>query len=99
MACGDFELASQFGLSVRSLNRRFTAATGYGPQGYLQRVRMRHAQRLLETTSEPVDQTRRSAGYRDPAAFRRAFKQATGLSPNGYRNRYGPRPARRDPAS
>jgi hypothetical protein len=55
--------------------------------------------RLLETTSEPVDQIRRSAGYGDPAAFRRAFKQATGLSPNGDRNRYGPRPAGRDPAS
>ena len=93
------KLASQFGLSVRSLNRRFTTATGYGPQAYLQQVRVRHAQRLLETTSEPVDQIRRSAGYHDPAAFRRAFKQTTGLSPNGYRDRYGPRRARRDPAS
>jgi transcriptional regulator GlxA family with amidase domain len=85
------KLASQFGLSVRSLNRRFTAATGRGPRAYLQQVRVRQAQRLLETTSEPVDQVRRTAGYRDPAAFRRAFKQTTGLSPNGYRNRYGPR--------
>ena len=85
------KLASQFGLSIRSLNRRFTAATGHGPQAYLQQVRVRHAQRLLETTSEPVDHIRRAAGYHDPAAFRRAFKQTTGLSPNGYRNRYGPR--------
>jgi transcriptional regulator GlxA family with amidase domain len=85
------KLASQFGLSVRSLNRRFMAATGHGPQAYLQRIRVHHAQRLLETTSEPVDQIRHSVGYHDPAAFRRAFKQTTGLSPNGYRNRYGPR--------
>jgi transcriptional regulator GlxA family with amidase domain len=85
------KLASQFGLSVRSLNRRFMAATGHGPQAYLQRIRVHHAQRLLETTSEPVDQIRRTAGYHDPAAFRRAFKQITGLSPNGYRNQYGPR--------
>jgi transcriptional regulator GlxA family with amidase domain len=85
------KLASQFGLSVRSLNRRFMAATGHGPQAYLQRIRVHHAQTLLETSSEPVDQIRRAAGYRDPAAFRRAFKQLTGLSPNGYRNRFGPR--------
>jgi transcriptional regulator GlxA family with amidase domain len=87
------KLAFQFGLSVRSLNRRFTAATGHGPQAYLQQVRVRHAQVLLETTSESVDQIRRAAGYRDPAAFRRAFKQITGLSPNGYRAQYGPRNA------
>jgi transcriptional regulator GlxA family with amidase domain len=85
------KLASQFGLSIRSLNRRFTAATGHGPQAYLQQIRVHHAQRLLETTSEPVDQIRRTAGYHDPAAFRRAFRQNTGLSPHGYRNRYGPR--------
>jgi transcriptional regulator GlxA family with amidase domain len=85
------KLATQFGLSVRSLNRRFTAATGHGPQAYLQQLRVRHAQRLLETTSDPVDHIRRAAGYHDPAAFRRAFKQTTGLSPTGYRNQYGPR--------
>ena len=85
------KLASEFGLSSRSLHRRFTAATGHGPHVYLQRIRVRNAQRLLETTSEPIDQIRRNVGYHDPAAFRRAFKQVTGLSPNGYRNRYGPR--------
>jgi transcriptional regulator GlxA family with amidase domain len=85
------KLASQFGLSIRSLNRRFTTATGRGPQAYLQQVRVRQAQRLLETTGESVDQVRRASGYHDPAAFRRAFRQITGLSPTSYRNRYGPR--------
>src|SRR5215472_12629711 len=80
------KLASQFGLSIRSLNRRFTAATGDGPQAYLQHIRIRRAQRLLETTSERVDEIRRATGYQDPAAFRRAFKQTTGLSPTGYRS-------------
>jgi transcriptional regulator GlxA family with amidase domain len=45
--------------------------------------------RLLETTSDPVDQVRRRVGYGDPAAFRRVFKEATGLSPAGYRHAYG----------
>ena len=85
------KLAPQFGLSSRTLTRRFAAATGYGPQAYLQHVRIQHAQRLLETTREPIEEIRRHAGYDDPAAFRRAFKHATSLSPKDYRSAYGPR--------
>jgi len=84
------ELASRFGLSERTLSRRFAAATGRGPHAYLQRARIQHAMRLLETQSDPIDQVRRCAGYNDAAAFRRVFKQATGLSPSRYRAAYGP---------
>jgi transcriptional regulator GlxA family with amidase domain len=84
-------LASQFGLSSRTLTRRFASATGDGPQAYLRHARVQHGQRLLETTSEPIDEIRRDAGYHDPAAFRRVFKQTTGLSPSEYRRAYGPR--------
>ncbi len=83
------ELASRFGLSERTLSRRFTAATGRGPRAYLQHARIQHALRLLETGSDPIDQVRRRAGYNDPAAFRRVFKHATGLPPRGYRDAYG----------
>jgi transcriptional regulator GlxA family with amidase domain len=85
------KLAEQFGLSSRTLSRRFTDATGRGPQAYLQHARVQHAKRLLETTSDPIEEVRRLAGYNDPAAFRRAFKQTTGLSPSEYRKAYGPR--------
>jgi transcriptional regulator GlxA family with amidase domain len=90
------ELATRFGLSSRTLSRRFAAATGRGPRAYLQHARVQQAVRLLETTSEPVDLVRRAVGYTDPAAFRRVFKQATGLSPVRYRDVYGLRngPAR-----
>jgi transcriptional regulator GlxA family with amidase domain len=83
------ELAASFGLSERTLSRRFAAATGRGPRAYLQHARIEHAKRLLETAGDPIDQVRRRAGYSDPAAFRRVFKQATGLSPSGYRDAYG----------
>lgn len=83
------ELAARFGLSERTLSRRFAAATGHGPQAYLRHARIRHAMRLLENASDPIDQVCRRAGYSDPAAFRRVFKQATGLSPSRYRDAYG----------
>jgi transcriptional regulator GlxA family with amidase domain len=83
------DLASRFGLSERTLSRRFASATGQGPRAYLQQVRIQHAMRLLETDSDPIDQVRRRVGYDDPAAFRRVFKEATGLSPSGYRDAYG----------
>jgi transcriptional regulator GlxA family with amidase domain len=86
------KLASQFGLSSRTLTRRFTIATGASPQPYLQQLRIRHATRLLETTNNPIEEIRRSVGYHDPAAFRRAFKHHTGLNPSQYRNTYGPHP-------
>ena len=82
-------LAQEFAVSERTLTRRFTAATGLGPQAYLQLVRVNRAQRLLETTSDPVDSVRRAAGYWDSAAFRRVFKQITGLSPSEYRSQHG----------
>jgi transcriptional regulator GlxA family with amidase domain len=83
------ELAASFGLSERTLSRRFEAATGRGPRAYLQHARIQHAKRLLETAGDPIDEVRRQVGYSDPAAFRRVFKQATGLSPSGYRDAYG----------
>jgi transcriptional regulator GlxA family with amidase domain len=83
------ELASQFGLSERSLSRRFAAATGRSPHAYVRHARVQQAMRLLETAGEPVDHIRRRVGYSDPAAFRRVFKEATGLSPAGYRAAYG----------
>lgn len=55
----------------------------------LRHARVQHAMRLLETTSDSVDQLRRRAGYSDPAAFRRVFKDATDLTPSNYRDAYG----------
>jgi transcriptional regulator GlxA family with amidase domain len=80
---------ARFGLRERTLSRRFAAATGRGPQAYLQHARVQQAIRLLETANDPVGQVRHRVGYSDPAAFRRVFKEATGLSPGGYRDAYG----------
>ena len=85
------DMATSASVSTRTLGRRFRAATGATPRGYLQRIRLEMAKRLLETIDDPVDVIRARVGYRDPTAFRRAFSRATGLGPREYRRKYGPR--------
>jgi transcriptional regulator GlxA family with amidase domain len=85
------QLATYASVSTRTLDRRFKTATGQTPRAYLQRIRIQAARRLLETTTDPVDDLRAQVGYGDPTAFRRAFTHATGLGPRQYRQKYGPR--------
>ena len=89
------EMAAYIKVSTRALDRRYKTATGQTPRGYLQRIRIEAAKRLLETTTDPVDHLRAQVGYGDPTAFRRAFTHATGLGPRQSRQEYGPR--RHDP--
>ncbi|MFW5488467.1 MAG: GlxA family transcriptional regulator [Desulfovibrio sp.] len=84
------ELAQTVHLSERTLLRRFKKATGRTPGGYLQALRIEHAKRLLESTSEPVDTIITRIGYTDAPSFFRRFKKLTGLTPGEYRTRFGP---------
>jgi transcriptional regulator GlxA family with amidase domain len=88
------QLARAFGVSPRTLTRRFRGATGATLHSYIQQARAHSAKRLLETTSEPIDRIRAATGYLDPASFRRAFRRAAGVSPRQYRDIYGPHRSR-----
>jgi transcriptional regulator GlxA family with amidase domain len=81
-------VAAHTGTSVRTLARRFKAATGLTPSQFQAEARMMAARRLLETTRMTVTEIRAAVGYLDPAAFGRAFKRAAGLNPSDYRHRY-----------
>lgn len=81
-------LAREFGVSPRTLARRFLASRHAGVNSYVQQARMLLAKKLLETTNDSIDQIRTATGYLDPAAFRRAFRQAAGMSPRQYRNTF-----------
>ena len=48
-------LAQRAAMSVRTFSRRFRAATGATPIEWLLRLRVRHAQDLLEATDLPID--------------------------------------------
>ncbi|GAB4360043.1 MAG: helix-turn-helix domain-containing protein [Gammaproteobacteria bacterium] len=82
------ELAKQWGVSDRTLLRRFRRATGYAPSQYLQAVRLERARELLESTNESLQRITDRVGYEDVSSFRRLFKESIGLSPAEYRKRF-----------
>lgn len=82
------EMARWSGLAPRTFKRRFKAATDQTPIAYVQRVRVEHAKRLLETSERPIEEIGWAVGYEDPASFRRLFRRLTGLAPGAYRQRF-----------
>lgn len=82
------DLARRAGTSPRTFNRRFRAGTGGTPLEWLNRERVRLAQRLLETTDEPVEHIAARCGFGTPASLRHHFHRATGVSPRGYRTTF-----------
>lgn len=79
------DLATQGGMSIRTLNRRFREQTGTTPLQWLLRARIRRAQHLLEATDQPVEAIAGQVGFGSPTAFRDRFKRVVGTSPKTYR--------------
>ena len=75
-------------MSARTLTRRFRAAVGMPPGEWLQRERLRLAQRLLESTDDPVELVARRAGYDSDATMRAQFAGRLKTSPRAYRRTF-----------
>jgi transcriptional regulator GlxA family with amidase domain len=76
------------GLPQRTLKRRFKSATGISLIEYIQRLRVEHAKRLLESDEASIEAISTESGYEDVAFFRRLFKRSTGLTPGQYRRMF-----------
>lgn len=72
-------------MSERQYLRKFKALTGVTPHEYLIARRMDEAKRLLASTTMPIREVSRAAGYSNANAFTTAFKRRTGMTPNGFR--------------
>jgi transcriptional regulator GlxA family with amidase domain len=96
IAVGD--LATRGAMSPRTLTRRFRAAVGIPPGEWLQRERLRLAQRLLERTDDPIEVVARRAGYDSAVTMRAQFASRLRTSPRGYRQTFRGRPATTVPA-
>lgn len=79
-------LAEQFELSVRSLNRRFKAATSITPLNYLQQVRIDAAKDLLKNSNLSIYEVSCQVGYQDLSHFNRLFKRLLTTNPKKYRD-------------
>ncbi len=81
-------LSREVAVSDRTLLRRFTAAVGRTPLGYLQGVRLDAARTLLEVGDLTVQSVADQVGYSDVSSFTRLFRQGFGISPGAYRRRF-----------
>ncbi|MGV9315919.1 GlxA family transcriptional regulator [Streptomyces sp. NPDC003691] len=81
-------LAARARLSPRHFARAFRADTGVTPGRYVERIRLEHARRLLEETTDGVEEVSRACGYGTPEAMRRAFVRGLGTAPAEYRRRF-----------
>lgn len=82
------QLANDAHMTVRTLQRRFKAATGFNPNQYIQRVRIQKACDFLETGSESFEAIARQVGYEDSSACRKVFVKLMGLTPVEFRRRF-----------
>ncbi|MER6737347.1 GlxA family transcriptional regulator [Streptomyces puniciscabiei] len=83
-------LAARARLSPRHFARAFREETGMTPGRYVDRVRLEHARRLLEDTTDNIEEVARASGYGTPEAMRRAFTRTLGTAPAEYRRRFRP---------
>jgi len=82
------ELAGEFAIGRRSLERRFKKATSNTVTEYVQRVKIEAAKKSFETNRKNINEVMFDVGYTDIKAFRDVFKKITGMTPIDYRNKF-----------
>lgn len=81
-------LAEQARMSRRTFTRRFRKATGTTVNDWLRHQRLALAQRLLETTDQPIDLIAARAGFGSSVSMRQQFRDILQISPSLYRREF-----------
>jgi len=81
-------LASEVGMSERTFLRRFKAATGSTPAGWLLQQRLSQAKELLEATTRSIQDVASSCGLGSAENLRHHFRQQFQTSPSQYRSQF-----------
>ncbi len=83
-------LATRLKVSPRTLERRFEAALNVTPFEAGKRIRLAHAERLLQRTQLSVTQIAQDTGFSDVSHFIRTFKASYGSTPESWRVNLAP---------
>ena len=86
-------MASEAGLSLRSLHRHVRAATGHAPGTWLIAERLAEARTMLEETTHSVDEIARLVGFGSAPVLRSHFRERVGVTPTAYRRSFTTNPA------
>jgi AraC family transcriptional activator FtrA len=82
-------LAQRAGMSLRSFQRRFQETTGMPPGEWIAAMRLREAQRLLETSPESgLEDIAIRSGLGTASNLRHYFRTRLGISPTAYRRQF-----------
>jgi transcriptional regulator GlxA family with amidase domain len=81
-------LADRATMSRRTFTRRFKRMTGTSLTQWLLSQRLAYAQRLLETTDQPIDRVAESSGFGSAVSLRQHFASAFSTSPAAYRRTF-----------
>ena len=79
------KMADRAGLSPSYFSRKFRSVTGMGMKEYLSFQRLKHAARLLISTTMSITDIALECGFSDSNYFKDAFKNMFGESPRAYR--------------
>lgn len=79
------DVARHAHLTVRTMERRFKAATGRTVSDEIARLRLERAKRLLVESKEPIKYLAFACGFSDAAYFHRVFLRFEGMTPRAYR--------------
>ena len=80
------ELGHASGLGMTRLVHLFKSVTGYTPYAYVVRRRLRHAVKLLRTTTMPIAYVAIEAGFSDQQHMSRLFRQHLSQTPKAFRS-------------
>jgi AraC family transcriptional regulator len=78
-------LAQAIGVHPVHIARAFRARHGCSAAGYVTKVRVEHACRLLATTAQSVSEIAVEVGFFDQSHFTRMFRRVMGTTPARYR--------------
>jgi len=81
-------LAQRVGMSQRNFQRIFTSEAGKSPARYVEELRIETARRLLERTSQSMDEIADHCGFSSSDVLARAFTRILRSTPGEYRSRF-----------